>query len=156
IPDSEWGWYFLMQHYRCPTRLLDWTDSALVALFFAINSNDPSDLIVKKNAAVWMLDPWWLNSEVLGHRSVVNSDWPEAQPYLPRLYEGRPRRRYPIAVDPMHIAPRVSVQRSRFTIHGSVPRGLEAIASRKNARLVRVSIPKTSILSMRQDLRTCG
>src|SRR5260370_289457 len=30
-PRNEWEWYFVMQHYGAPTRLLDWTDSALVA-----------------------------------------------------------------------------------------------------------------------------
>ena len=157
VPDSEWGWYFLMQHYRCPTRLLDWTDSALVALFFAVNSNDPSDLEVKTDAAVWMLDPWWLNRSVLENESVVDSDWREAAPYLPKLFkEQHLRRRYPIAIDPPHVAPRVAVQRSRFTIHGTVPNGLERVASRKGARLVCISIAKRAISSIRLDLQTCG
>ena len=157
VPSSEWGWYFLMQHYRCPTRLLDWTDSALVALFFAINSNDPSDLEVKTDAAVWMLDPWWLNKAVLGHSTVVDSDWPEAKPYLPPIYKNlRLRKRHPIAIDPPHVAPRVAVQRSRFTIHGTVPNGLEAVAGQKKAGLVRITIPKRAIISMRLDLQTCG
>ena len=25
-PRNSWEWYFLMQHYRAPTRLLDWTE----------------------------------------------------------------------------------------------------------------------------------
>jgi hypothetical protein len=37
-PVDMWGWYFLMKHYGAPTHLLDWTDSALFALFFALNS----------------------------------------------------------------------------------------------------------------------
>ena len=30
-PQNPWDWYFLMQHSGAPTRLLDWTESALIA-----------------------------------------------------------------------------------------------------------------------------
>jgi len=30
-PQNSWEWYFLMQHSGAPTRLLDWTETALIA-----------------------------------------------------------------------------------------------------------------------------
>src|ERR1017187_2502412 len=38
--EEDWDWdsYFLMQHHNGPTRLLDWSDGALMALHFALRN----------------------------------------------------------------------------------------------------------------------
>jgi len=35
IPENDWEWMALSQHYGLPTRMMDWTTSILVAAFFA-------------------------------------------------------------------------------------------------------------------------
>ncbi len=57
IGDDEWDAYFLMQHHGVPTRLLDWTDGALIALHFAASRKSAPHT---SGAVVHILDPWWL------------------------------------------------------------------------------------------------
>lgn len=51
------SWLTLMQHYGIPTRLLDWSRSPLVALYFAVSSEAHSE----KDACIWILTPERLN-----------------------------------------------------------------------------------------------
>ncbi len=99
----KWEWYFLMQHYGAPTRLLDWTGNPLVALYFAIVDQEVHGK--NRDAAVWVFDPWeWnkLNCEGLHGPALPN--WKEASPYLPDLEEAcdgvQVEKRWPIALEP--------------------------------------------------------
>ena len=62
--------YELMQHYAVPTRLLDWTEGASIALYFAIRMRvfGKQELPTEKIPCVWMLNPSWLN-----HKSIKTS-----------------------------------------------------------------------------------
>jgi len=49
---DELSWLTLMQHYGAPTRLLDWTKSPLIGLYFAYEERAPSDAPAR---ALWCL-----------------------------------------------------------------------------------------------------
>jgi FRG domain len=152
LPVSEKDWYFLMQHYGAPTRLLDWTDGALLALFFAVR-----ELKEPRDAAVWMLDPSWLNevaNKIDG--GVRLSEWAETDPWFPKPFDEVLHPALPLAVDPPHVARRLSVQRSHFTIHGTDKDGLDKMAEKENARLVKILVLAGDIVDVIDDLRTCG
>jgi hypothetical protein len=51
------GWFAWMQHFGARTRLLDWSRSPYVALYFALGSSNA------ESCAVWAVDDTWLNTK---------------------------------------------------------------------------------------------
>lgn len=149
---TPWDWYFFGQHYGMPTRLLDWTEGSLLALYFAIRSG-----ISGRDAAVWALDPWWLNTQVLNKNEVMLPTEPEITPYLPHIFSKETLPPFPTAIAAPHVSRRMAVQRACFTIHGRIPDGFSEVAKDGDMKgLAKIVVPHQKLPSIQKDLHTCG
>jgi FRG domain-containing protein len=112
-PESDFaGWLFLMQHYRLPTRLLDWTESSLIAAFFAVTGHPEED------GALWALDPLALNETQMGAPVLVVPGGESASGhFLPPFQDAKPQQTT-LAIVSREVDVRMLIQQSAFTIHG--------------------------------------
>lgn len=116
-------WLFVARHVGLPTRLLDWSEGALIALYFALREEHDS--------VVWMLNPLGLNKKSVPGGNLVPNEptltWFPGSGGILNIYNmniraawelGKGGTELPVAIHPTNIHPRISVQHSCFTVHG--------------------------------------
>jgi len=150
LPENINSWLFFMQHYRLPTRLLDWTESVLVAAYFAACAQPEID------GAVWALNPLLLNRETIGEpRFGVQGD-PIVRPLFEAATKGVIQAGVAevVAIVPDEVDLRMLVQLGRATIHNDrVP--LEKRPS-AGTYLKRLTIPSHVKAALRAELDWLG
>jgi len=146
-----------MRHHGCPTRLLDWTESPLIALYFACENSDDHDA---HDGHLWCLMPTVLN-EQWGMTGAHPGDIPAfgVGPYLedfsPEKVASSPGlKRQPAAAIAPREAGRMMVQQSVFTIHHVKTEPLESYGDKSH--LWRLILPAATKPTIRKQLATLG
>lgn len=155
-PATEWEWMFMMQHHRAPTRLLDWSESPLAALYFAVS--EPK--FARKDGAVWCLVPSALNAEARVTNFRFENEIPAfgvddvLDSYLPSRVDGSPTAMGPVAIMGPRNTARMAAQLGVFTINHREHAPIEAIGKRKHAW--RWLVPAAAKAEIRSELALLG
>lgn len=120
---NEWELLIDMQHYFVPTRLLDWSESVGIALFFAVMNNK-----AKRNAGLFILDPVLLNLKSRKNGIPVMPTNTMGLSYVKSFIDKEPYPvPHPIAIKSTFLNERVMAQHGMFTIHTDTCEGIEEL-----------------------------
>jgi len=156
-PQNSFDWTFLMQHYGVPTRLLDWSESPLVALYFAVDEfqNHPG-----KDAALWCLWPTVLNKNAnivdkVEGKYIPSFEDAELEGYSTESVQTTTRfELLPVATIATRNNPRIQAQLGTFTIHHKQKIAIEEVGNQKH--ILKYVIPSESRQAVLTDLRLLG
>jgi FRG domain len=130
---DDWKTYYLAQHNGIPTRLLDWTENFISALFFATDGWDGVT-----TPCVWIIRPCYINQLSIGWSGLVSPERnEELTAWAPtRIKAGAEEIRTkdgewvydsakPLALYPRKNNARLVAQQGTFTVHGTLKTPLD-------------------------------
>ncbi|MCC8034843.1 MAG: FRG domain-containing protein [Rikenellaceae bacterium] len=133
--DNDFDLLALGQHFGLPTRLMDWTESALVGLWFATETD-----ITDHHSVVWMFSP--APEDILDTKE-------------PSPFEVNSTRVF----CPNHISARITSQSGWFTCHHlkENDRFLRFERLKKyHEKLIKIEVPRTTFPEIRVKLNMLG
>src|SRR6266702_82865 len=171
--ESTDQWLFLARHVGLPTRLLDWSEGALIGLYFALDAaeRDPES---GGRSVVWMLNPFELNKKSAkdGRPNAFPLTWLDVREQMidetgkrglkvnvgfeniAAAWEMEQRGLdNPVAIQPTTVHPRMNAQHSYFTVHGKRHESLTKMVGEECLRRFDIQIPPERGI---KELRTMG
>lgn len=143
---SPWQHLFAMQHHGLPTRLLDWTTTFGVALYFAMKE-------CAGDAAIWVMDPFELNKRCWTEESIPAPDELEANYYEAFIIKDKKISCSAVAISPTRENPRLFNQKAAFTLHVDLKSPLEDLCPSAVKKIV---IESDLLDEAREFLRLAG
>lgn len=157
LPKNSFDWTFLMQHYGVPTRLLDWSESPLVSLYFALE--DWSER-TNTDATLWCLWPTELNKNAnivdkVEGEYIPSFEDEELQSYSTESVRQNARiELFPVATIATRNNARIQAQMGTFTIHHNKPIAIEDAGD--GTHIAKYKIPHESRERIYEELRLLG
>jgi FRG domain len=150
-PETTWDWLAVAQHYGAPTRLLDWSVSALSAVWFAVERpavRDERENGGLRAGVIWIFHA---RDKVIDQGGDYISATQESDPF---------KMSRPGILVPRYVSRRIVAQGGYFTVHRSWNeephfRPLEEDENIRE-RLVKVVVPGKVFPCIRHDLTRLG